>query len=34
MSPADCVVIGSDANCKGFVKKREMLLAEAKGFRL
>jgi hypothetical protein len=34
MSPADCVVIGSDANCKGFVKKREMLLAEANGLAL
>lgn len=33
-SPADCVVIGSDANCNGFVKKREMLLAEAKGLSL
>jgi hypothetical protein len=28
-SPSDCVVIGSDANCKGFAKKREMLKSEA-----
>ena len=34
MSPADCAVIGSDANCKGFLKKREILWEEAKGLSL
>ena len=34
MSPADCAVIGSDANCKGFIRKREMLQTEANGLCL
>jgi hypothetical protein len=34
MSPVDCAVIGSDANCRGFLQKRELLQAEARGLSL
>lgn len=34
LSPLDCVVIGSDANCKGFVTKRDQLQAEVRGLGL